>query len=192
MLLKFHSLLLQYNFIPYSFCCYCTASSSIPYMATVQNRHLFLMLLYTTSSSISYVAKTSSFIPFLIQYNLTLYSLCCYNLILHYSWHIILSSFCCYCTASYSIPYVATVQTRPLFLMLLQPHPLILLFTTSSSIPYVATTSSSIPFLATVQPHPLFLILLPPHPVLLYAALTSSSIPYVAISFSIPYVSTTS
>ena len=36
-------------------------------------------------------------------------------------------SFRCYCTTSSSIPYFATVQPLPLFLTLLQPHPLLLL-----------------------------------------------------------------
>ena len=69
-----------------------------------------------------------------------------------------------------SIPYVATLQPHPLFLMLLHPylhpHPLFLLLLQPHPVLLpVATTSFSIPML--LQPNPLFLLLLQPHPLFL-------------------------
>ena len=166
---------LKYNCIPYSLCCYSTTASPIPFVATVLccATSSSIPIVATTSSSVSYVVKTSSFIPFLatVQPHHTSPSLpyvattsSCITL----CWYTILYSLCCYCTASSSIPYnvstlsfissvVATSSyniyvtktlnsfPHPLFIMFLQPHPvLIYSFLTSSSIPYVATTSSSI------------------------------------------------
>ena len=135
--LKFHLLLLQYNFIPYSFCCYCTVLYHCmhniilnSFVATV----LYCITVCTTSSSI---------LLLLLYCTVSLY-------VQHHP-----QFFCCYCTVSSSTPYVATVQTCPLFLMLLQPHPLFLmilqhrplfpfLLQYNLILSYVATTSSCI------------------------------------------------
>ena len=73
---------------------------------------------------------------------------CTYNIILYF-------------TVSSSIPYVASVPTRPLFLILISPHPLFLMLL--QPLPLFL-------FFASVQPHSLFLMLLQPYPVLLSVA----------------------
>ena len=159
----YNFLLLQYNLIFCSLCCYSTTSSSISYFASEQYYPLFLLLL---------------------QYNLILYFLFCYSkphplFLMLLQENLILYFLCCYSKTSSSIFYVATVQPHHLFLILLQPY---------SFVPYIATTLSSINefnVLMLLQPHTLFRILLQPHSVFLTVATTSSSIPYVKTSSSI-------
>ena len=119
MFLQFHPLfllLLQYNFIPNSFCCYSTVVYSV----------------HTTSSSISIVATVQCTV---------------YSVILYYS--------CCYIQPLPFNPFLATEQPHPLFVMLLQPYPVLFSVATSnsinsSSIPFVATISSSISSVTTL------------------------------------------
>ena len=124
-----------------------------------------MLLLYTASSSIPYNVSTLSFISSVVA------------------------------TSSYNIYVTKTLNSfpHPLFIMFLQPHPVLLYyFLTSSSIPYVATTSSS----TTLCCNNLILyyfILLQPHPQVISVATTSSSFSYVSTtSSSIPYIGTTS
>ena len=114
--------------------------SSIPFVATVQ---------YTVHCTV-----LSSIILMLLQYKLVLYSWCCYNLILYFfcRYNLISNTFVTttssplpdVATTSSPIPFLATVRTTSSFLMLLQPHPVLLYaaLTSSSTIPYVAITSS--------------------------------------------------
>ena len=165
MLLKISSSVATTSFlIPFVALLYCitvcTTSSSIPFVATVQNRPLFLMLLQPHHLFLKLLKPPPPLFLFLLQFKLTLSSLCCYNLILNYSLLVHHPQFLLlllytvqytvHCTVLSSTPYVTTEQTCPLFLMLLH--------TTSSSISSVVTTSSLI--LLLLQPHPLCLMLL--------------------------------
>ena len=98
-------------------------------------------------------------------YNVILYFLCCYNFILNYLQHVTTisslildvattsSSITLFCYKLFLYPYFDTTSSSITlccynlilhYSMLLQPHTLflVLLSTTSSSIPYVAKTSS--------------------------------------------------
>ena len=114
-----------YNIILYSFCCYCSASSSIPYGATVLTRPLLLMLLkpHQPYPLFLMLLRPRPLFHFLLQYKLTLSSLCCYNLILYYSlllhhplipllllYNVILYSLCFFSTNSSSISPVVTTS----------------------------------------------------------------------------------
>ena len=146
MLLKISSSVATTSFlIPFVALLYCitvcTTSSSIPFVATVQNRPLFLMLLQPHHLFLKLLKPPPPLFLFLLQYKLTLSSLCCYNLILNYSLLVHHPQFLL--LLLYSTLY--TVQCYPLLLMLLQNK--LVLYS----------------WCCYIQPHPLFLLSLQPH-----------------------------
>ena len=171
-----------YFLILYSLCCYSITSSipgtyiSITYVVTTSscialwcyryNLILNSLCCYNLMLYISYVAITSSSIPYVAI--------------------ITLSSIPYVAITSSSIPCIATVQLYylflillqpcPIFLMLLQPHSLFLMFLQPHSIFLMLNQLHSL-FLMLLQPHPLLIIKIKPNylPVLLYVATTSST-----------------